>query len=68
MLSCYLSSSLWDIDSECLLSLVVVRTMQSSEWTSIGYVTADSIPAIVPCTAVGRRHSMPPVVGLRLGQ
>ena len=31
---------------ERLLSLVVIRTVQLSEWTSIEYATADGVPAI----------------------
>jgi len=33
---------------ERLLSLVVIRTVHLSSWTSIEYATAGSIPAIVP--------------------
>jgi hypothetical protein len=39
--------------------LTVVRTVHRSERTSIEYAAADSIPAIVLNTAIGRRHSLP---------
>ncbi len=37
--------------------MVVARTVQLSRWTSIKYATAGIVPAIVLCTAIGRRHS-----------
>src|SRR4030042_306480 len=46
---------------EYLLSLVVARTVQPSNRTSIKYATAGDVPAIVlpRKTAIGHRHSLP---------
>jgi len=42
--------------SQCLLPLVVTRTMQPSRWTSKSTQPPVLSLPIVPCTAIGHRH------------